>query len=49
MGEWINKFQVMPIYLIYSAIETKMIENIRNSLNVDEISFPLTFFSFLFL
>lgn len=36
----------MPIYLIYSAIETEMIE-ICNSLNIDEISFPLTHFKWM--
>lgn len=41
-----NKIRVMPIYLIYSAIETGMIE-ICNSLNIDEISFPLTHFKWM--
>ena len=41
-----NKIRVMPIYLIYSAIETEMIE-ICNSLNIDGISFPLTHFKWM--
>lgn len=41
-----NKIRVMPIYLIYSTIETEMIE-ICNSLNIDEISIPLTHFKWM--